>query len=105
MIIEPRSGGERLFTMLVLLLTFLLSALFVSSITTSMTRLMIVAGKQSSQLVALRRYLFGLHISASLIVRMQRNAQHVLAEKKKTAPDVLALISETLQVEYHYELY
>mmetsp|Transcript_86787 Transcript_86787/g.210493 ORF Transcript_86787/g.210493 Transcript_86787/m.210493 type:complete len:660 (-) Transcript_86787:85-2064(-) len=104
-IFAPHNSAERSFAVFVLLVAFLLSALFVSSITTSMTRLTIVAGKQPLQIVALRRFLFDKGISTSLFVRMQRNAQQALQEKKKAAPELLALISEPLLIEFHFELY
>jgi len=106
MIFMPRNGVERAFALLVLLVTFIISALFVSSITTSMTRLTLLAGKQPLQLVALRRYLFDLRVPTALIVRMQRNAQSALEEKRRTAPEeLLGIISEPLRAEFHYTLY
>lgn len=105
MIFEPRNSSERSFAIFVLVVAFLVSSLFVSGITTQMTRLLFVAGSQSSQLQALRRYLFDLRISSSLTARLQRNAQHVLAQQKKTAPQIMSLISEPLRVELYYELH
>jgi len=104
-IFMPQTITERGWAIFVMILTFIFSALFISSITTSMTRLLIVAGQQSQQLLALRRYLFSLRISASLVVRMQCSAQRTLLEQKKTAPDLLELISEPLRADFHYELH
>lgn len=104
-VFAPQNHTERSFAVCVLLITFVLSALFVSSVTTSMTRLTIVAGKQPLQLVALRRYLFDQRISTSLLVRMQRNAQQALLEKKRAPPELLAQISEPLRTEFHFELH
>jgi len=107
--IEPQNVNERGFTIFTTAFFFLLSSLFVSRITTALTRLQLIASKQSSDLSVLRRYLGNHGISASLSVRVQRNAQHALLAHKKHAPErdieLLALISEPLRAELHYETY
>lgn len=104
-VFSPQSLGERTFAVLALLVTFILATLFVSSMTTAMTQLMIEVGKQSVALHTLRRYLVSQRISTALLVRIQRNAMYALAQQKKSPPDVLDLVSEPLQIEYHYELH
>jgi len=109
LIFMPENSTERGFAVFVLLLSFCASVVFAAGITTSMTRLMMVAGRHTSQLSTLRRYLFDHNISISLSVRMQRNGQHHLLEQKRNVPEdnveLLKVISEPLKVELHYELY
>merc|ERR1719443_2562999 len=86
-LLSPRNHYERLFIVLTLLFTFMASTAFVSSFTTSMTRIQLVASKQSSQLAALRRFLVDKNIPRGLSVRVTRNAQHALLEQKRNAPE------------------
>eukprot|EP00928_Gymnodinium_smaydae_P054696 TRINITY_DN3842_c0_g1_i2.p1 TRINITY_DN3842_c0_g1~~TRINITY_DN3842_c0_g1_i2.p1 ORF type:complete len:910 (+),score=197.49 TRINITY_DN3842_c0_g1_i2:85-2814(+) len=105
---ELRSSIERCYAIFVLLFAFLFSTLFISSVTTAMTRLQIIAGTQSSQMSALRRYLCDQRISTSLAVRMQRNVQHAMDNAKKHAPEasivLLEMVSEPLRIELHFEV-
>lgn len=100
---------ERAFAVFALLVTFLISSMFVSTITTSVTKLQLSTSKQTSQMAALRRYLCDQQISTSLAVRVQRNAQHVIVERKRNMPessvDLLGMISESLRAEVHFEVY
>lgn len=93
----------------VLILTLLLSAWIVSSITTAMTRLSILASQRSSQFSALRRYLSDNGISPQLSQKVQRNAQYAVSEQNRHAPEssieLLALISDPLRCELHYEVH
>lgn len=105
--ILPQNLMERLFTIIVVFCTFVVSACFVSSITSSLTRLHIIAGKRSGQFSALRRFLCDRGVSGETMVRVQRNAQHALLEKQRNVPEIevelLSLISEPLLVEIHFE--
>jgi len=107
-LLELHTVAERGFAICVLLFAFLFSALFVSSITTAMTRIQVLASQQASQQSALRRYLADNGISTSLAVRVQRNAQHAMCERKKQAPEssieLLQLVSEPLRAELHWEV-
>lgn len=108
LIYNPVNIWERAFAVLTLFCTFLTSCIFVSSITTTMTRLSILASMQSTQLASLRRFISDNAVSASLAMRLQCNAQHALREQKRRIPEcnieLLALVSESLRVELHYEL-
>jgi len=105
----PMNVWERIFTCIVLFVCFMVSTGFVSSFTTAMTRIQLITNKTSRQLAALRRYLKDNHISRPLAVRMQHNAQYMMAEQKSSCPEssieVLALVSDQLLVELHYEIY
>jgi len=106
-IVRPHNIWERTFAILVVLLTFVISAGVVSSITSSMTRLQFIAGNRSAQLSSLRRYLMDHRISRKLMMRIQRNAEHAMIEKQRNLPEgqveLLQLISEPLRVELHFE--
>jgi len=109
LIIEPENNTERFFTVTVLFLAIIGSSMFVSSLTTSMTRLQIITSQQSSQLSTLRRFLMDRNISRPLAARVQQNAQYALMEQKKDIPEssveLLAIISHPLLVELHFEIY
>merc|ERR1712137_889532 len=86
----------------------MLATIIVSRLTSSMTRLYILSNTQAQQLAALRRYLGENGISSRLAVRVQRNAQHAIMEMQRFMPeekvDLLALVSEPLRMELHFEL-
>jgi len=107
--IAPKNYGERLFAISIYLLAFVVAAIFVSGLTSSMTRLVIIGSHQSQQLATLRRYLFQQGISNTLCLRIQRNAAYALSERTKYVPedkiDLLHFVSEPLRVELHFEIY
>mmetsp|Transcript_14225 Transcript_14225/g.40735 ORF Transcript_14225/g.40735 Transcript_14225/m.40735 type:complete len:1022 (+) Transcript_14225:2-3067(+) len=109
LVIEPQNETERAFTVVVLFLAIIGSSMFVSSLTTSMTRLQFLSSKHTSQLATLRRFLLDRNISRPLATRVQQNAQFALQEQKKDIPeasvDLLNLISNPLLVELHFEIY
>jgi len=100
---------ERIFTILVLIFAFVVSAAFVGSLTTAMTRLQVVASKRSTQFATLNRYLSDYGISRELAARVQRNARHALKEQKRHTPEssveLMALISDPLRSEIRYEVF
>lgn len=108
-VVMPRSLMERVFCTLLLFMALLIGAWFVSSITTAMTRLHIMASQKSSQFSALKRYLTDNKISRELSVKVQRNAHYALSEQKRNAVessiDLLMIISDPLRSELHYEVY
>jgi hypothetical protein len=105
----PENGAERVFMVIVLFFGFILSAWFISTITTSMTQLQMITSEQSTQFNSLRRYLMDANISRPLVVRVQRNAQHALEEKKRSVDEssvkLLEIISNPLLVELHFEIH
>jgi hypothetical protein len=105
---EIHSVAEHVFATLILFLAFIFSALFVSSITTAMTKISVITSTLAGQNLQLRRYLADNGISNSLSMRVRRNAQHAVDERKKQAPEesieLLQLVSEPLRVELHFEL-
>lgn len=103
----PQGSQQRIFVVVVLILAFVVTASFVGSLTTAMTRLQIIASRRSGQFAQLNRYLADCGISSRLSLRVQRNARHALRERKRktqeTSVELLQLISDTLRSEIHYE--
>lgn len=107
--IGPGNSGERIFAVLVLLAAFVVSATFVSNITSSMTRLNMISGNEASMFAALRDYLIDRRMPRKLMVRVLRNAHHAMRESRHNCPEkdilLLHLISEPLRMEIHFELH
>jgi len=107
--LNPVNLVERAFAILVLLFAFVVSAAFISSITSSMTRLQMITGNKSEMFAALRIFLEENKISRRLTARLERNAHHAYQEFERSTPEteieLLKLVSEPLRVELHYELY
>jgi len=106
---RPHTVGERVFAICIYIFTFTVAAVFVSSLTSSMTRLHFIASHQSKQFFQLRRYLYQNNISDELTLRIQRNAQHAVTESQlfmqESSVDLLAMVSEPLRIDLHFELY
>uniref|UniRef100_A0A7S2MMA8 Ion transport domain-containing protein n=1 Tax=Zooxanthella nutricula TaxID=1333877 RepID=A0A7S2MMA8_9DINO len=106
---QPANLVQRTFVVSVLTLSFVVSASFVGSLTTAMTRLQMIASQRSQQFAALNRYLSDCGISTRLCMRVQRNARHALRERMRNIPEskveLLHLISDPLRSEIHYEVY
>lgn len=107
--VDPRNVLERVFSILTLLFAFVVSAVFVSSITSSMTRLQMILGSKTTMFSELRQYLVDNNISPRLVARVSRNAHRAYAEYQRTTPEadieLLKLVSEPLRVELHFEVY
>ncbi|CAK0868107.1 unnamed protein product [Prorocentrum cordatum] len=108
-LVPPQSVGERVFTILVLIFSFMVSSCFVGSLTTAMTQLRFIAGKRSTQFAALNHYLSDAGISRELSARVVLNARHALREQKRHTPEssveLLQLISDPLRSEIHFEVF
>jgi len=107
--VQPRNIIERIYAVFVLVFAFIWTAAFVSSITSMMTRLYIIAGRQVSQQAVLRKFLHRKGVSRQLALRIQRNAQYAMKEQQRNTPEeqieVLNLVSDPLRMELHFELY
>merc|ERR1719163_2053598 len=99
--VTPHSLGEHFFAIVVYLCAFWSGAVFLSILTSSMTQWYIVGSQQAQQVVTLRRYLSQNGISKKLALRVQRNAQHSLAEQQRTMPEasvsLIGQVSEPLR--------
>lgn len=107
--IAPQNPRERLYAISMFLLAFIVAAIFVSSLTSSMTRLLILGNQQNQQVFNLRRYLYQNNVSNELSLRIQRNATYAITERQKYMPEgaieLLGHVSEPLRMELHFELY
>lgn len=107
--IQAMNTRERAFSVAVLVIGFVISAAFVSSITSSMTRLSIISVKQQSQFSLLRRYLLHQGVSTKLAVRVTRNARYAVRQQEQRMAEaeveLLHLLSEPLMIELHFEVY
>merc|ERR1712050_601518 len=82
---------------------------FLSILTSHMTQLYMLSNQQSQQLSAMNRYLRQNAISKGLCLRVVRNAQHALMQRKKKTPEsevgIVELVSVPLRTEMHFEMY
>eukprot|EP00930_Biecheleria_cincta_P043443 TRINITY_DN29832_c0_g1_i1.p1 TRINITY_DN29832_c0_g1~~TRINITY_DN29832_c0_g1_i1.p1 ORF type:complete len:773 (+),score=106.68 TRINITY_DN29832_c0_g1_i1:24-2321(+) len=108
-LILPQSQVERVFTILVLYLSFIWQIWFVSSITTAMTHLEIVSSHRSNMFASLDRFLTAYSLPRELRVKIHRNARHALHAKEhntqESSIELLRLISEPLLMRLHYQMY
>lgn len=107
--VTPRTLNEGVYAIFIYLVSYWSGAVFLSILTSSMTQLYLIGSQQSQALTVLRRYLTAHGITKKLMLRVQRNAQHALTEKQKSMPevavDMLALASESLRKEVHFEMF
>lgn len=106
---SPTNFWERFYNIMCYLLAFVVAAIFVSSLTSSMTRLIVIGSQQSTQTALLRRYLLQNNISSGLAWRIQRNANFAMSEREKNMHEsqieMLQIVSGPLRVELHFEIY
>lgn len=107
--IYPRNLGERIYAVVTFIFGFIMASMFVSRLTSSMTRLHMIAGKQSQQVATLRRFLRSNNVSHRLSLRIQRNAVFTMQERQRFMPEaqveLLEAVSKPLHVELHFEMY
>jgi len=107
--IQPRSLIEHLFSAFVFLFAFWCGAVFVSLITSVMTKFFIEGNTNNTLLTDLRNYLEQHKISKNLALRLTRNAQHALWERERRTPEdaveLVRLLSEPLRGELRFEIY
>eukprot|EP00931_Biecheleriopsis_adriatica_P049681 TRINITY_DN28742_c0_g1_i1.p1 TRINITY_DN28742_c0_g1~~TRINITY_DN28742_c0_g1_i1.p1 ORF type:complete len:846 (-),score=139.37 TRINITY_DN28742_c0_g1_i1:52-2589(-) len=107
--LAPSDVVERLFAVSALLISFLVATAFVSSVTSSITRLHILTGQQGAHQRILRKYLQCQGISAPLAARVQQNAKNAVAEQQRNIPEMdvelLKLVSEPLRIHLHLEMH
>jgi len=107
-LIMPETLIERIFVTTTLFLSFISAAFFVSSITTSMTRLEMLSTDESRKVSLLKRYLADHDISQSLVIRVKRNAHHAMQRHSKSQPEaqveLLRMITEPLRLELNFEI-
>jgi len=104
--VVPHSLHERIYNIAVLIFGLVLFSSFVSSITSSMTRLQDIGTNDSLQLWLLRRYLRQNSVSGALSWRILRHMEYAMLEQKKQVPAAkiwaLQLLSGPLRLELNY---
>jgi hypothetical protein len=107
--VTPVNFGEHIYSALIFVFCFWCGAVSMGVLTSSMTNLYLLGSKHSQELIVLRRYLLDNSVSKGLGLRITRNAQHALSERRKTTPetsvDLLRFVSEPLRLELHFEMY
>jgi hypothetical protein len=102
----PYNVHERIYNIVVLILGLVLFSSFVSSITSSMTRLQDLASNDSMQLWLLRRYLKQNSVPRPLGWRILRYVEHAMTEQRgrvrASKIDILRLLTTPLQLELTY---
>eukprot|EP00929_Paragymnodinium_shiwhaense_P006754 TRINITY_DN110714_c0_g1_i1.p1 TRINITY_DN110714_c0_g1~~TRINITY_DN110714_c0_g1_i1.p1 ORF type:complete len:882 (-),score=186.40 TRINITY_DN110714_c0_g1_i1:99-2744(-) len=103
--IRPTNLQERIYGVVMFVVFFCLATLFVSRLTSSMTRLEIIASGQSKQITRLRRWLGESGISSPLAVRVLRCAQNVSQGYHQDMHAMIGQISRPLQMDVYFELH
>lgn len=107
--VQSTNLAEHIYAIVSLILSFVMSAAFVSSITTAMTRLQIIGVEDQQNFSMLRRYLRLQAVSTKLAMRVTRNAQFALKQQKDRLVEndvvLFQVLSEPLMIELHYEVY
>jgi len=105
--VTPESSLERVYAIVMFLTAFVIAAWFSSVLTSSLTRLHMLASGQAQGINVLRKYLMQNGISKKLTMRVQRNAQLGISSKHipEQQVELMMLVSTPLKVELHYEMH
>lgn len=104
--VRPKTSVERFFVVMVWIISFMAAAIIASILTSSLVQAHIIGGSQARQLATLRKYLKQNSISKNLTLRVQRSAKHAISgDLSPDAVDLLAVVSEQLRLEMHFEMY
>lgn len=104
--VVPVNAVERFYSVVVWMIAFMAASIIVSVLTSNLTQLHIIGGSTSRQMSTLRKYLKQNRISSNLALRVQRSAQHAVSgDLTQDAVELLAVVSEPLRIEMHFELY
>jgi len=107
--IHPWNTKERLVAILSLLFGCVANTWFVSSLTSSMTRLHLLSGREAALFATLRKYLVAQGISVRLSQRLKLNARHAFSKQQESVTEdrveLLTLVSEPLRRELHFETF
>jgi hypothetical protein len=104
--VAPSNASERCYAVVLWLFCFVSAALIVSVLTSNMTQQHITNAGQKRQMTLLTKYLNQNDISSSLMLRLERCAGHAISgELNEDTVDLLGVVSESLKVEMHWEMY
>ncbi|CAE7236232.1 SKOR [Symbiodinium sp. KB8] len=105
----PVTVEERIFAFCYLLMAYILAVVFISSMTSAMTRLYLITGIQAGHQRVLRWFLIDNGISRQLTARIHSNLKASLTAQSHAVPETevefLQLVSENLRMELHCEMY
>lgn len=105
----PQNTSERVYCIGVLLFALVVFSTFVSSLTSSMTRLQTMRSERDRQFEMLRRFLRDMEVSHFLAVRVQRYLEHFVSVKRKRIEmkDValLEMLSGPLRMDLDMEIF
>jgi hypothetical protein len=77
-----------------------------SFLTSSLTQQYIIGGSGARQMATLRKYLTQNKVPKNLMKRLCRSAKHAMtSDLNPDSVDLLHVVSETLKMEMHYEMY
>jgi hypothetical protein len=104
--VRPAAPIERFFVILIWIVAFMGAAIMGSILTASLVQAQIIGSSQASQLATLRKYLNQNYISKNVSLRVQRSAKHAVSgDLSPDTVDLLGVVSESLKVEMHFEMY
>jgi len=107
--IVPQNVAERVYAICAFLVAFVMATVFVGRLTSSITQLHMLSRKDIERFQVLKQYLVKNAISTTLTMRVMHNAQHALSESQRfmeeSQVELLAMVSEPLRIELHFELY
>jgi len=106
---HPQNALERSYAVSMFIGAYLISTLVVSALTSTMTKLEVLANDRHQMIASFRRWLQQNGISRNLMSRAQRNAQHALIEHNRFVPEerveLLQLTSDALRAEIRLEMF
>lgn len=102
----PTGIGERFYTVLIWVISFLSGLVMLSFLTSSLTQQYIIGGTGARQMAVLRKYLGQNRVPKNLIKRLCRSAKHAISgDLQPDSVDLLHVVSEPLKIEMHFEMY
>merc|ERR1719440_511347 len=103
---SPTGTGERFYTVLIWILSFISGLVMLSFLTSSLTQQYIIGGSGARQMATLRKYLSQNKVPKPLIKRLCRSAKHAISgDLQPDSVDLLHVVSEPLKIEMHYEMF
>lgn len=104
--ITPVSSSEKLFAVVIGMLSFMATLAMTSAFTSNLTQDYIIGGNGQRQMATLKKYLKQNWVPKHLTKRLCRNANHAISgDLTPDAVELLSVISEPLQVEMHFAIF
>mmetsp|Transcript_5888 Transcript_5888/g.14057 ORF Transcript_5888/g.14057 Transcript_5888/m.14057 type:complete len:1094 (+) Transcript_5888:47-3328(+) len=106
--VVPKSTGERVFTVVVLMLGLIVGPTLTASLTSMMTEKRLRIEEKAKRFMKLQQYLVQEDVDRRLVMSINRQVKDRLKERRRIQiSDVedLALVSKSMQTELHYAVY